>query len=277
MEEPRITVIIPCFNDGELALEAVASIDEHEPVEVVVVDDGSSDEKTATAMAWLGGTGSATVIRQPNQGLSAARMAGLEWAMTRFVFTLDSDDMLRPGALGRLADALDASPEAGFAFGDYESFGDHQGRWIAPPFSPWNAMYANFWGPSAMFRTDLLKRVGGWSLPGGYEDWDLWMTMAERRVDGVRLPDVVWRRRLHGPRMQGACRATHGARYRLLRSRHPDLFDRRTAQARRESIPLWKRCAYPLVLGGRPLMPARIESLLLRIWWRICDLRRSPR
>lgn len=273
MSGPRVTVIIPCFNDGELAEEAVASIREAEPVDIVVINDGSSEQGTIAALDRIAATGRARVVHQGNAGLTAARMAGVRRARTRFVFALDADDLLAEGALRRLADALDAEPSASFAFGSYETFGDHEGRWTCPGFSPWLAMHANWWSSSALYRVGDLLEVGGWSLAGGYEDWDLWLAFAEAGSQGVRVPVVAWRRRLHGVRMQGSCRASHWSRYRLLRERHHALYSRRAEHARAEGIPRLRRIAYPLFLGGRPLMPAWLEARLLPLWWRIGRLR----
>ena len=76
-EAPRIAVIVPCFNDGELVAEAVSSVIEREPVELVVVDDASSDARTAEVLDRLRREGVPVVRHARNLGLPAARMTGL--------------------------------------------------------------------------------------------------------------------------------------------------------------------------------------------------------
>src|SRR5918999_2757642 len=98
----RVAVVIPCHDDGPLAVAAVESIDEQEPVEVVVVDDGSTDPATAEALDGLRARG-VSVVRQENAGLGAARMAGVAATSAPYVYPLDSDDLLEPGALAALA------------------------------------------------------------------------------------------------------------------------------------------------------------------------------
>ena len=72
----RIAVIIPCFNDGALVAEASRRCSEDEPIEIVVVDDGSTDAPTLETLAALERDG-ARVVRRPNGGLGAARTTGL--------------------------------------------------------------------------------------------------------------------------------------------------------------------------------------------------------
>ena len=112
----RYSVVIPCFNDGAFVPGAIASVREHDAVEIVVVDDGSTDPATLTVLDDLRG-GGIRVIRQDNAGLAAARMRGVAETSAPFVLCLDSDDELAPGALGELADAIEANPGCGLRAG----------------------------------------------------------------------------------------------------------------------------------------------------------------
>lgn len=100
--EPAITVVIPCFNQGRYLMDAIGSarLGYAGPLEVIVVDDGSTEPK---AEYWLKQAESAgdfvKVIRQQNRGLSGARNTGLREATGDFVQFLDSDDLIVPGKL----------------------------------------------------------------------------------------------------------------------------------------------------------------------------------
>lgn len=261
---PRVAVIIPCHNDGALALEAIGSIDEREPVEVIVVDDGSTEPRTLACLQAIERSG-VTVIRQPGAGPGPARNAGVLVARSDLVFALDADDRLRPGSLAALADALESNPGAAFAFGDFVRFGDGaSGRWRAPAWSPWLALYANWWSVSACYRRKILLGVGGWPA-GDYEDWALYLTLAEHGHCGIRLDRVVWEQRIHGVRRQAAARRQHRRRYRALRSSHRDLFADKPRLRRAARPPLWQVLVFPLVLGSRPMMPAWLERRLLAL------------
>lgn len=259
---PRVAVIIPCFNDGPLAVDAVRSIQEDEEVELVVVDDGSTAAETETALADMTRSGVA-VLHKENGGLASARMAGVKATSAPYVYPLDADDLLLPGSLRLLADALDAAPQAAFAYGDFEIFGEYQGYYRAPGcFDRWALLYANHIPVCSLIRRQELVEAGGWERQG-YEDWDLWLALASRNRQAVSVGAAVYRRRVHEGRMLADNRADHRRIYSELCQRHSALFAKRR-ELRRESRPaLWKRIAYPIVLGKRHL-PVWLEEWLKR-------------
>ena len=104
MTAPRTTVVIPHYNDALFLREAVASIREAEPVEILVVADASTDPGVGDCLAELERGGVRVVRQERNAGPAEAVNRGAAAANGRYVFRLDSDDMLKPGALGRLAD-----------------------------------------------------------------------------------------------------------------------------------------------------------------------------
>lgn len=270
----RVAVIVPCFNDGPLATEAVESVQEVEGAEVVVIDDGSTDTETLTALERLRER-EIRVISRPNAGVSAARMTGVEQTSAPYVYPLDSDDQVAPGGLSALADALDRNPDAGFAYGDFEVFGDYRGRWTSPErFSLWAQTWANFIPNGSMVRRSALLEVGGWEITTGFEDWDLWLKLAEAGWGGARVPGVVYQRRMHGTRKLAASSSRRPQTLELFRRRHPQSFERRRDLARAERVPLARRLAYPVIFGirNRNLLPYRLEQALLR--W---NLKRSLR
>jgi glycosyltransferase involved in cell wall biosynthesis len=223
----RVAVVIPCHDDGETLAEALGSLGDQEPHELVVVDDGSTDQGTLAVLDRLRGEG-VHVVRQDNAGLSAARMAGVAATKARFVMPLDADDALGPGTLAALADALDARPDAAVAWGDIEIFGELELRLrTARELDPWRITYVNDIPGTSMVRREALLAAGGWSMGSGYEDWDLWMALAENGGTGVYVPHALLRYRRRGGRMLGGMPARHAQTYRLLESRHPALFARR--------------------------------------------------
>src|SRR5829696_3050060 len=108
MSEPaRIAVLIPCYRDAGLALEAVHSVQEDEPIEIAIIDDHSDVPATETVLLALEAEGVTVLRHDSNQGPAAARATGLKATSAPYVFPLDSDDLAIPGVLGRMADALD--------------------------------------------------------------------------------------------------------------------------------------------------------------------------
>jgi glycosyltransferase involved in cell wall biosynthesis len=265
--EPRTAVVIPCFNDGEMAAEAVASVREEEPIEIVVVDDGSTEPDTLERLALLERDG-IRVLRCVNSGPAAARTAGLAATSTPFVFVLDADDLVEPGALAAMADLLEGNPDAGFVWGDYVLFGDQTGSYRAPErWLPWTLTYVNPYPVCSMFRREVLERADGWHgrANAAYEDWDLWLRLVGLGIEGCSARQVVYRRRLHGDgRHLTQLRARHQELYAELKERNAAVFARRDDLRRREGPSAWKRAVYPVLFGSRRVVPIRVEAALQR-------------
>ena len=243
-----MAVVIPCFDDGATLEEAVRSAQtQEECCELVVVDDGSRDPGTKAVFAALEQRRT-RVLHQTNQGLSAARMAGVRATSAPFVLALDADDRLAPGAVGTLADWLEEHPTAALVWGDYRTFGDRSYvQRTADCLDAWQLTYQNDLPVVVMIRREALLGAGGWELRGGYEDWDLWMALAERGETGARLPQVAFDYRLHGQRMLRESASRHGELYARLRQRHPGLYESRRQLWRRSGAPLMLRLALPTI------------------------------
>ena len=107
-DRPLVSIIIPTYNRAELAVATVVSCLEqtYEPCEVVVIDDGSSDDTLAVLRQTFAAHPCVRLAGQPNAGPSAARNHGLRLARGEFVKFMDSDDTLEPDAIGHYIAAL---------------------------------------------------------------------------------------------------------------------------------------------------------------------------
>ena len=262
----RVAVIVPCFNDGTFVTEAVHSIDEREPVELVVVDDGSRDAATAEVLERLASDGVQVVRHEVNRGLSAAHTTGLRSTEAPYVFPLDADDLLMPRVLATMADRLDGHPEAMACFGDHEVFGASRFRRQVPlTIDPYRVAFRNELTASALYRRTMLEAVNAWEpvVAGAagrddfFEDWHLWMSLAERGAAWIHVGRVilVYRRRLHAGRLTNAGEARRREQYRRLKERHTCLFARLREHRRRSPLPLAVKAVYPLIFGDRPRLP----------------------
>ena len=255
-------MIIPCFNDGAFVLQAVGSIQEREPVEIVVVDDGSSDPATADVLERLASEGIRVVHHEVNKGLSAARTTGLRSTEAPYVFPLDADDLAMPGVLTTMADRLDTHPEAMACFGDYVVFGTSSFRRQVPlTVDPYRIAFRNELTATALYRRNMLEAVNAWEpvAEGAvgsedfFEDWPLWMSLAERGAIGIHVGRdiLVYRRRLHTDRLTSAGDARRREQYRKLKERHFPLFARLGEHRRRSGLPVAMKLLYPIIFADR--------------------------
>jgi glycosyltransferase involved in cell wall biosynthesis len=271
-EEPRVAVIVPCFNEGAALRDAVASaLAADAPRELVIVNDGSTSELTLETLSDLEREG-IRVMHQANKGPSPALMAGVAATSARYVFRLDSDDLLERGAIEELADALDAHPEAAAAWGDLQTFGLTRFRVPSNPvLDPWHVTFTNALPACSMFRREALLDVGGWQFRGGIDDWDLWMALAERGHSGVYVPRVVYRYRRDRGGLFSEALSRYDTDYEELRQqRHPRLFSDRPLNRRRSPAPLPLKLSLPLVdrlpLVSR-LHKVWVSQLLTHLFW----------
>ena len=108
MQNYKVSVIIPAYNVAPFIVECLDSVYEqtYSNIELIVVNDGSTDETLAMLRDYRVEHGTMILIDQPNRGLSAARNAGLDIASGDFVFFLDSDDYIGADEIGSLVDAM---------------------------------------------------------------------------------------------------------------------------------------------------------------------------
>jgi len=215
--QPRVSVIMPAYNAEQYVSAAVGSaLDAGESdVEVIVVDDGSTDQTVAAARSLSDPR--VTVIEIPRSGgPSKPRNVGISRARAAYIALLDADDLLKPGKLAESAAALDRCASAGFAFGNFEKIDADDnvfessfsyaypvfrglksetagGNWRLIPQQELarGLLCENFIGTSGvMVRKDLVVDIGGFdeTLPNG-DDLDVWFRLAHR-CDALYSPSV---------------------------------------------------------------------------------------
>jgi glycosyltransferase involved in cell wall biosynthesis len=257
----RVAVIIPCHRDGPLVAEAVRSVQEDEPVELVVVDDASPDEATHAVLAELERDGVRVLRHEENRGTGRTRMTGLAATSAPFVYPLDGDDLALPGVLERMVDVLELmDTEVAACVGDIDEFGGRKlVRCVPATLDPYRVAYTNEYPVTALFRRTAVEAAGGWTpvFDGqvGYEDWNLWMALAERGERIVHVGTPGYRRRLHGGRLGSASLANHRQNYEAMRRAHPRLFADLSEHRRASDLPLPRKLLYPLLYGARPRVP----------------------
>ena len=121
MQPPLVSCIIPVFNGEKYLKEALDSVlaQTYRPLEVIVVDDGSTD---ATANIVQNHPGRISYLRQENRGIAAARKAGLDAAQGEYIAFLDADDLWHPNKLACQYSRLQIRPEIDLCFTRFQNF-----------------------------------------------------------------------------------------------------------------------------------------------------------
>ena len=181
--EGKVSIVIPCFNQGPMLREALASVEQlrnANVLEVIVVDDGSSDIETKRILSEVI-KADYCLVSQPNRGLGAARNTGIRRAKGEFILPLDSDNRLRDAYLNEGTSLLTNDSGIDVIYSDAEYFGDKDGRWYVPDFDVLSLLRTNFIDACALYRKQLWQELGGYDehMPlMGWEDWDFWLRVA---------------------------------------------------------------------------------------------------
>lgn len=223
-----ISIVIPCYNQGEYLREALASIDasHYQPSEILVVDDGSDDPLTREILTTLDHP-LTRVIHQPNQGLSSARNSGIAAAHGRYILPLDADDRIGPDYLGEAVSLLAGDRQVGIVYCRGALFGAQNGVIKAPEYTPFAMRLSNLIFSCALFRKEDWQAVGGYSqeLIYGCEDWDFWIGLLERGLRPVRLSQVGFYYRIRQGSMNQEMDLTRRKMmHHLIIKRHPRFF-----------------------------------------------------
>ncbi|MDX6769823.1 MAG: glycosyltransferase family A protein [Elusimicrobiota bacterium] len=190
---PRVSVVIPAYNAAKFitaTLDSVAA-QTFADWELVVVDDGSTDDTKAVVDAWLARTGKAgTCVRRANGRIAAARNTGLQAAKGELVALLDHDDLWTPDKLARCVAELDAHPGCVLVGHHTDVVQDGKVLRVERKGPGGTDLYdrllfeANCVAPSAaVFRKDAALAIGGFREGDRYntvEDYDFWMRLARR-------------------------------------------------------------------------------------------------
>jgi glycosyltransferase involved in cell wall biosynthesis len=181
---PLVSVIIPCYNGEAFLEEAIESAlsQTYQRVEVIVVDDGSTDRSPAIAHKFP-----VRYLRQYNRGLTETRNRGIRESKGHYVLFLDADDRLRPEGIEAGVCALLERPECAMIVGDHV-FVSEDGRHLRDSHkdclntSHYQALLkSNFIEmiSSVLFRRDVLEEVGGFDTRLRVaEDYELYMRIA---------------------------------------------------------------------------------------------------
>ena len=242
LDEPLVSIIIPCFDHGAYLEEALASVFEQTfpYFEVIVVDDGSEDPATIAVLDSLQWPRT-RVIRQENRGLPAARNAGMRVARAPYVVPLDADDQLAPDFLAELVNAIDRKPEAALAHCWAELFDEIHALFITRPFNPYQLLLSNPIIGCAVIRRSAWEEVGGYdeTMLGGHEDWELWIRLFKAGWTETGVRRALFRYRKHGVSMSVLSEARFEQGRSEIMSRHPDLYEfAAMTELKREWYPL---------------------------------------
>ncbi len=179
-----VSTIIPVYNRPDILVEAVESVlaQSYRPIEIIIVDDGSTDTTPQVASALAAKNPQIVhLMRQANRGPGRARQTGLEASRGEFVQYLDSDDLILPRKFEVQVAALKASTNCAVAYGKTRHYKigavprdvpyKRTGERIATMFPLF--LRSRWWATATpLYRRSILDRIGPWTDLRNEEDWE---------------------------------------------------------------------------------------------------------
>lgn len=194
--EILISVVIPCYNQGEFLEESVHSIvnQSYYNWECIIVDDGSTDNSRDIANNLLKQDSRIKYLYKINGGLSSARNYGIKHAIGEYILPLDADDFISTNYLELALIEIQKSINTKVVFGAVQNFGSFNERYVnGSIFNFKKQLISNQIHCCGMFRKSDALQAGGYdeNMKKGFEDWEFYIRLLGNGGDAVQLKDIA--------------------------------------------------------------------------------------
>lgn len=193
----KISVIVPCYNQEKYIKECLDSLvsQTFKDYEVIVIDDGSTDDSAEIVNEYVKHNKNIRLIRQANQGVVVARNNAIKQAQGTYIYPLDADDKIAPTCLERLYYIISTTNNSVVA-SEVWMFGKCCGFFYQPKFTKYE-MYGRHecCVISALFYKEDFEKFGGYKIDfNGYsgDDMDYWLNYVDNNLPMIRLPEVLF-------------------------------------------------------------------------------------
>jgi glycosyltransferase involved in cell wall biosynthesis len=264
-----VSVIIPCYNQARYLRQAIESTlaQSYSPLEVIIVDDGSTDETSQVATSFP----NITLLQQSNAGLAAARNAGLRKSKGDYVLFLDSDDRLLPNALAAHTKTLSEHQEAAFVYGHCTFISPHGQQLFTPQQTGITDNHYRhllnrcfIWTPGTVtFRRSIFDVVGEFDTSvSPTADYDMYLRIA-RQFPVFCQETIVLEYRQHPSNMSGNAELMLGSVIRVLDAQAEHVKGSPDLEAALQNGKRWYNVYYadPLVQDVRSRAATRTEQI----------------
>lgn len=181
MKEAKVSVIVPCYNQGLYLDECLSSVltQTFKNWECIIVNDGSFDNTHEISQVWVEKDERFKYIKIKNGGLSNARNSGISVAEGTYILPLDADDKIGVDYIDLAISSFTSNQDLSVVYCFAEKFGDEIGRWMLPTFSLSNLAISNIIFCSAIYKKSDWEILGGYdvNMKKGFEDWEFWISL----------------------------------------------------------------------------------------------------
>jgi glycosyltransferase involved in cell wall biosynthesis len=229
MNDIQISIIVPCYNQGEFLNETLSSIIKQtfSNWECIIIDDGSSDNTKEIAKIWLEKDTRFRYFYQKNQGVSIARNFGIEKALGEFILPLDADDKIASEYIRLSLNEFKNNNNLTLVYCQARKFGKINEKWLLPEFNLFDLAVNNMIFCSSIFKKSDWKRIGGYdeNMVKGFEDWEFYIALLKKGGAVSRLDYTGFYYRIEGnSRSKKINQEVRDSLFEYLSIKHADFF-----------------------------------------------------
>lgn len=181
LSNPLISIIVPCYKQAQYLSECLQSVIEqtYQNWECIIVDDGSPDDTENIAKEWCLKDKRIKYLYKDNDGVSAARNAGIAISQGQWILPLDADDKIAPQYLELAVQVIEKDDKVGIIYCEAEFFGDKTGKWELEAYDFEKLLIKNQIFCTAFYKKADWGRIRGYdiNMTHGYEDWEFWVNL----------------------------------------------------------------------------------------------------
>lgn len=194
-KEPLVSILMPIYNYGNRINQTLNSVfnQDYTNFEIILVDDGSTDEFVKTKLKQLENVEKIKVVYKENGGPSSARNEAFRHSKGEYILPLDSDDMILDGYIRSCVNILTKNKDISPVYCDTHHVGQTQGVETRPEWSKERLLQGPFIVNCSMFHRESFEKVNGYDEEMvGWEDYDMWIRMMKEGYVGKRIPKPLF-------------------------------------------------------------------------------------
>lgn len=195
-----VSIIIPCYNQGQYITDAIMSAENqtHKDIEIVFIDDCSTDNSLEIVDELAKKFNNIVVLKNDaNSGVVESRNKAIDTARGFYILPLDGDDTIEPTYIEEAVQVFEKNPDVGFVYCKARKFGAVNEYWNLPKFNKESFIFNNCIVNSSLFRKSDFIKFGKYKsyMFSWTEDYDLWMSFVENGLLPYRIDKVLYNHR----------------------------------------------------------------------------------
>lgn len=196
IQQPLVSIIVPCYNHGVFLKECLDSVlaQTYSQWECIVVDNASTDNTKEITNQYIRKDKRITYLYYSTKGVSAARNAGIKNSNGVYILPLDADDKIAATYIQKAVSVLEKNSSTKIIYCEAKLFGNSFRKWNLPKYSLKEMLFENMIFCSALYKRSDYDKTKGYNeeMINGFEDWDFWFRILKNGGEVYQIPEILF-------------------------------------------------------------------------------------